>query len=76
MKLRIIELNVCKGTSKKLNYFIRVPMSVGRINATVLSSKMIAFDIRSEYVTECWKALKLGQFSSNFEVNDLQMRFC
>lgn len=76
MKIRIIEINVCKGTSKKLNYFVRAPMTVGRVNVTILSSKMRAFDIKSEYLAECWTTLKLGGIPSNFEVNDLQMKFC
>lgn len=76
MQLRIIELNVCKGTLKKLNHFVRVPMGVGGINASIISTKMTAFDIQSEYLIDCWDALKVGKFSSNFEVNVRPMRFC
>lgn len=75
MKIRIIELNVCKGTLKKLNYFVRAPMSIGRDKVITLSSKMKSCDIQSEYIEECWEALKLGRFSPNFEVNDPQMKF-
>lgn len=68
MKLRIIELNVCKSTSKKLKHFIPAAMGIGRVNVTLISSKMKAFDIESENMSSCWQALKLGGFPSDFEV--------
>lgn len=68
MKLRIIEVNVCKCTSKKLKYFVPAPMDIGRDNVTLISSKIRAFDIESEYMAGCWQALMLGAFPSDFEV--------
>lgn len=72
MKLRIIELNVSISTQvEKLKYFVRAPATIGKINATIMSPTMRAFDIENEYLEDCWKALKVGEFSStvNFEVN-------
>lgn len=70
MKLRIIELNVCKSfkASKRLQYFVPAPKGIGSVNATNISSKIRAFDIKSEYLVGCWEALKLGGFPSDFEV--------
>ncbi|XP_037025682.1 uncharacterized protein LOC119067043 [Bradysia coprophila] len=65
LQIRIIELNVCRGTSKKLNYFVRAPIGLNGGNVVALSSKMKAFDIKSEFVAECWNALKVGVFPSN-----------
>lgn len=76
MGLRIVEVTVSEGTSKKLNHFVRVPMCVERVNVEVVSSKMRVFDIPSEYLVSCWEALQVGRFSSNFEVNDRQMKLC
>lgn len=75
MMLRIVELNVCKNTSKKLKHFVQVPLSIGRVNMTPLSGKMTTFDIQAEHLPDCWQALKLGGFSSNCEVNDFQIKF-
>lgn len=68
MKIRIIEVNVSISTSKRLNYFVHAPSGIGKANVTVLSSKMRAFDIESEYLPGCWQALKLGGFADDFTV--------
>lgn len=56
MKLRIIELNVSKSTSDKLKYFVRAPMTIGKMNVTLISPKMRAFDIENQYLKVCWQA--------------------
>lgn len=68
MKLRVIQVKVCKNTLSKLKHFVRAPMGIGLVNVTTLSSKMIAFDIESEYIATCWQALKGGGFPSDFQV--------
>ncbi|KAJ6639271.1 hypothetical protein Bhyg_12014 [Pseudolycoriella hygida] len=65
MKLRIIELNY--RASRKLRWFVSAPMCVGRVNGIQILSKMKAFDIESEYLADCWQALKVGTFPPDFK---------
>lgn len=67
MKLRVIQLNVCASTFIKLKHFIKVPGCVGKSNECRISTKMISFDVETQYVESCWEALKVGEFSMNLD---------
>ncbi len=60
MKIRSIELSVCKSTVSKLRYFVETPNNIVRYNEKRLYPKVKSFDIQDDYVKECWKALKYG----------------
>lgn len=69
MKLRAMELNVSQSTWVKLKHFVKVPATIRKCNELKLSIKMNSFDITDDCIENCWKALKSGKFSANFEVS-------
>lgn len=69
MKLRILELNVSQSTSAKLKHFVRAPATIGKVNVTITSPKIRAFDIQNQYLEDCWKALEDGEFQYEVKFN-------
>lgn len=65
MKIRIIQLDVGRTTLSKLKHFVKAPVGIGKSNEVQISPKMKSFDIDTDHLEECWKALKTGEFSIN-----------
>lgn len=64
MSLRLVELSVSASTTDRLKWFVKAPSSIDVFNPIQLSKKMRAFSIRDDHLIVCWKALKLGEFST------------
>lgn len=60
MKLRSIELDVCRTTLQKLRHFVETPNNIGKYNETRISRQVKSFDIEDDHIEKCWKALKYG----------------
>lgn len=72
LKLRVIELSVSESTWTKVKHFVAVPAGVCDDNPERISKKMKMFSIKDAYIDDCWKALKLGKFITN---DDLEVSF-
>lgn len=72
MKIRSIELNVCKGTLTKLRRLVvETPKNIGQYNGIQISPKMKSFDIQHDHIEKCWETLKYGNLSMS-EVGSVQ----
>lgn len=63
LKLRVLQLNTGPSTLTKFKHFVNVSINIGRKNECQVSAKIKSFDIEDEFLENCWKALKMGEFS-------------
>lgn len=69
LKLRVLQLDVSDSTLIRIKDFVKVPAYIGKNNETRLSKQMNAFDIDSQWMELCWKALNSGEFPLVFKVS-------
>lgn len=63
MKCYVVQLNVSESTLFNLNHFIKVPINEIELeNERRISPKMKAFDIKKDYLENCWAALRRGKW--------------
>ncbi|KAJ6648125.1 hypothetical protein Bhyg_03350, partial [Pseudolycoriella hygida] len=65
LNIRIIALNVCESTLGRLKHFVEAPSNIDEFNGIKFTKNLKSFDIKSDYVDVCWKALKHGKPTLN-----------
>ncbi|KAJ6639520.1 hypothetical protein Bhyg_12266, partial [Pseudolycoriella hygida] len=65
LNIRIIALNVCESTLGRLKHFVEAPSNIDKFNGIKIIKNLKSFDIKSDYVDVCWKALKHGKPTLN-----------
>lgn len=69
LKIRLVELSLSESTFSRFKHFVKVPIDIGKFNDVHITQKIKCFDIETEYLQNCWDALKRGKFSMNDSIN-------
>lgn len=63
MECAIVELNISESTVTNLKHFVSVPINEIEVYGEVkISQRMKSHNIKDEYLTKCWAALKRGEW--------------
>lgn len=66
MKCVLVELNVVESTLPNLKHFIKVPFNeISVENMAPISQKTNSYDVKGNCLTNCWMALKCGEWLGN-----------